>query len=198
MAGLNPHAGESGLLGTEETTAIELGISLARLRLKQERVAATIVGPVRSETAFRKAKAGDFDGVVAMYHDQATIPMKLVSFGEAVNVMLGLPIVRTSVDHGTAYDIAGSGKADPLGMLAAVDLRDPARAETTRDRKREVTSTVLAALHQGFAHDVSQMVEPDAARRQDGFVELPQVESVAELAPHLVAKLQDDALADLV
>jgi 4-hydroxythreonine-4-phosphate dehydrogenase len=122
VSGLNPHAGESGLLGTEETTAILPGIELARKRLRSDRLPATVVGPIGSETAFRKAKAGDFDGVVAMYHDQATIPMKLVSFGEAVNVTLGLPVVRTSVDHGTAYDIAGTGQADPRAMSSALRL----------------------------------------------------------------------------
>jgi 4-hydroxythreonine-4-phosphate dehydrogenase len=77
---------------------------------------------VPAEAAFRKARDGAYDGVVAMYHDQATIPMKLIGFGEAVNVSLGLPIVRTSVDHGTAYDIAGRGLADARGMRAALQL----------------------------------------------------------------------------
>ena len=75
-----------------------------------------------AETAIRKAAAGDYDAVVAMYHDQATIPMKLIGFGDAVNVTLGLPIVRTSVDHGTGYDIAGTGQADARGMIEAISL----------------------------------------------------------------------------
>jgi 4-hydroxythreonine-4-phosphate dehydrogenase len=83
---------------------------------------ALITGPLGAETAYRYAYAGHYDGVVAMYHDQATIPMKLVAFGDAVNVTMGLSIPRTSVDHGTAYDIAWRGKADPRGMLAAVEL----------------------------------------------------------------------------
>jgi 4-hydroxythreonine-4-phosphate dehydrogenase len=122
VAALNPHAGEGGLLGVEERTRIAPGIARARARLRAARLRATVDGPVPAESAFRLAAAGVWDGVVAMYHDQATIPMKLAEFGDAVNVSLGLPIVRTSVDHGTAYDRAGSWTADPNGMLAAIDL----------------------------------------------------------------------------
>lgn len=119
VASLNPHAGEDGLWGKEERRAILPGIRAARRALNGS---VSLVGPLGAETAFRKAYAGEYDGVVAMYHDQATIPMKLVSFGEAVNVTLGLSIVRSSVDHGTAYDIAGTGRADPAGMRAALRL----------------------------------------------------------------------------
>jgi len=125
VASLNPHAGEGGLLGREETRAITPGIRRARARLAKEHITVTIEGPVPAETAFRRAVAGAYDGVVAMYHDQATIPMKCVAFGEAVNVSLGLPIVRTSVDHGTGYDIAGRGVADAAGMRAAIALATP-------------------------------------------------------------------------
>jgi 4-hydroxythreonine-4-phosphate dehydrogenase len=121
VAALNPHAGEDGLFGDEEPRILLPGILLARRRLAKKRLAASIVGPVPAETAFRVA--GDrYDGVVALYHDQATIPMKILGFGEAVNVSLGLPIVRTSVDHGTAYDVAGRGVADARGMRAAIEL----------------------------------------------------------------------------
>jgi 4-hydroxythreonine-4-phosphate dehydrogenase len=119
VASLNPHAGESELLGGEEARAIAPGIASARKLLGRS---ATILGPLGAETAYRKAKAGVYDGVVAMYHDQATIPMKLLAFGDAVNVTAGLSIVRTSVDHGTAYDIAWQGRADAGGMLAALQL----------------------------------------------------------------------------
>jgi 4-hydroxythreonine-4-phosphate dehydrogenase len=122
VAGLNPHAGEAGLLGREETSRIAPGIARARVRLRQARVAAALDGPVPAESAFRLALAGRWDGVVAMYHDQATIPMKVAGFGEAVNVSLGLPIVRTSVDHGTAYDRAGTWTADASGMREALAL----------------------------------------------------------------------------
>jgi 4-hydroxythreonine-4-phosphate dehydrogenase len=122
VTGLNPHAGEGGLLGREEERGIAPGIARARERLRSARIAATIEGPVPAESAFRLAVAGRWDGVVAMYHDQATIPMKLVEFGEAVNVSLGLPIVRTSVDHGTAYDRAGTWTADARGMKEAMGL----------------------------------------------------------------------------
>jgi 4-hydroxythreonine-4-phosphate dehydrogenase len=83
---------------------------------------ARLLGPIGAETAYRKAYTGDFQGVVAMYHDQATIPTKLIAFGEAVNVTMGLSVIRTSVDHGTGYDIAWQGKADPRGMVSALRL----------------------------------------------------------------------------
>jgi 4-hydroxythreonine-4-phosphate dehydrogenase len=119
VASLNPHAGESKLLGGEEASAIAPGVARAKQRLGR---GATVLGPLGAETAYRKAAQGAFDGVVAMYHDQATIPMKLLAFGDAVNVTAGLSIVRTSVDHGTAYDIAWQGRANAGGMLAALDL----------------------------------------------------------------------------
>jgi 4-hydroxythreonine-4-phosphate dehydrogenase len=122
VASLNPHAGEHGLLGDEEIATIAPGVSLGTKRLTRARLRAAVEGPIGAETAIRKAYAGTYDAVVAMYHDQATIPMKLVGFGDAVNVTLGLPIVRTSVDHGTGYDIAGKGTADASGMAAAIDL----------------------------------------------------------------------------
>lgn len=119
VCSLNPHAGESELLGDEERRAILPGIAQARRRLRNK---AQLTGPVGAESAYRLAYAGAYDGVVAMYHDQATIPTKLVAFGDAVNVTLGLSRVRTSVDHGTAYDIAWQGKADANGMRAALRL----------------------------------------------------------------------------
>lgn len=119
VASLNPHAGESELLGKEERSAIVPGIKKARRAVRED---ADLIGPIGAETAYRKAYAGEFAGVVAMYHDQATIPMKLVAFGDAVNVTMGLSVVRTSVDHGTAYDIAWRGQADARGMLAAMRM----------------------------------------------------------------------------
>lgn len=122
VASLNPHAGEGGLLGKEESRAITPGIVRARARLTRARIRVDVVGPVPAESAIRIGARGGFAGVVAMYHDQATIPMKLLGFGEAVNVSLGLPIVRTSVDHGTAYDRAGKGTSDARGMREAIEL----------------------------------------------------------------------------
>jgi 4-hydroxythreonine-4-phosphate dehydrogenase len=122
VAALNPHAGEGGLLGDEELDEIAPGILLGSARLLRDGYRIPLAGPVGAETAFRRAAAGAYAAVVAMYHDQATIPMKLLGFGEAVNVSLGLPIVRTSVDHGTAYDLAGKGRADPRGMTEALAL----------------------------------------------------------------------------
>ena len=122
VAALNPHAGEGGLLGSEEARHVVPGIARAQARLRSGHIAAAIEGPIPAESAFRLARAKHWDGVVALYHDQATIPMKLLGFGDAVNVSLGLPIVRTSVDHGTAYDRAGSWTADAHAMGAAVTL----------------------------------------------------------------------------
>jgi 4-hydroxythreonine-4-phosphate dehydrogenase len=122
VASLNPHAGEGGLIGREERSRIAPGIGQARSRLRAAGIDALVEGPVPAETAFRLMRAGRWGGVVAMYHDQATIPMKLTGFGEAVNVSLGLPIVRTSVDHGTGYDRAGTWTADARGMRSAIVL----------------------------------------------------------------------------
>jgi 4-hydroxythreonine-4-phosphate dehydrogenase len=119
ITSLNPHAGEDELLGREERTVIVPGMRSARRALRGK---AKLIGPVGAETAYRHAHARALHGVVAMFHDQATIPTKLVAFGSAVNVTMGLSIVRTSVDHGTAYDIAWRGTAEPLGMLSAMRL----------------------------------------------------------------------------
>lgn len=122
IASLNPHAGESGLLGREEIDRIAPGIALARARLIAAHISAELVGPIGAETAIRLAASGTYAGVVTMYHDQATIPSKLLGFGEAVNITLGLPMIRTSVDHGTAHDVAGTGRADPRGMIEALRM----------------------------------------------------------------------------
>ncbi|HVU04069.1 MAG TPA: 4-hydroxythreonine-4-phosphate dehydrogenase PdxA [Polyangiaceae bacterium] len=121
VTSLNPHAGEGELFGREEARAIVPGVARARRALGKS---AVLSGPIGAETAYRYMRAGRYDGVVAMYHDQATIPMKLVAFGDAVNVTMGLSVIRTSVDHGTGYDIAWKGKADPSGMLAAMKLAE--------------------------------------------------------------------------
>lgn len=120
VTGLNPHAGEGGLLGTEEETTI--GPALERLREDEEfsRVGVELVGPTPAEAAFRYAADGRAHGVVAMFHDQATIPSKLLDWGHAVNVTWGLPFVRTSVDHGVAYDAATTGTVSESGMIAAI------------------------------------------------------------------------------
>jgi 4-hydroxythreonine-4-phosphate dehydrogenase len=122
VAGLNPHAGEAGRFGDEEARLVEPGIALARARLDAERVPATLSGPHPPDAVFRQAAMGDFDAVVALYHDQGLIPVKLLHFDEAVNLTLGLPFVRTSPDHGTAYALAGTGKSNPSSFLAALDL----------------------------------------------------------------------------
>jgi 4-hydroxythreonine-4-phosphate dehydrogenase len=122
VCGLNPHAGEAGRFGDEEGRLVVPALDMARGRLEAEGVPAQLSGPHVPDVVFRQAAEGAFDAVVALYHDQGLIPVKLLHFDEAVNVTLGLPFVRTSPDHGTAYDIAGSGRARPDSFLAALDL----------------------------------------------------------------------------
>jgi 4-hydroxythreonine-4-phosphate dehydrogenase len=116
VCGLNPHAGEAGRFGHEEREIIGPAIEQARAE------GLCAFGPLAADTAFWQALQGKFDLVVAMYHDQGLIPVKTVAFDRSVNVTLGLPIVRTSVDHGTAYDIAGRGQASPESLKAAIRL----------------------------------------------------------------------------
>lgn len=116
LAGINPHAGENGLFGNED----EGQIRPAAAALQAEGIDA--YGPIPGDTVFLRALKGEFDAVVAMYHDQGHIPSKLAGFDDCVNITLGLPIIRTSVDHGTAFDIAGTGKAQPVNMEVALDL----------------------------------------------------------------------------
>jgi 4-hydroxythreonine-4-phosphate dehydrogenase len=122
VAGLNPHAGESGRFGDEEQRLVAPAIADAQARLAADGDVARLSGPHVPDAVFRQAAGGEFDGVVALYHDQGLIPVKIVDFEDAVNVTLGLPFVRTSPDHGTAYDIAGTGRARPRSFLAALDL----------------------------------------------------------------------------
>jgi 4-hydroxythreonine-4-phosphate dehydrogenase len=117
VCGLNPHASDGSRFGDEELRVIEPAV----VQLRHSGVAAR--GPIPPDTCFhRAANRGEFDAVVAMYHDQGLIPLKLLAFDDAVNVTLGLPIIRTSVDHGTAYDIAGRGVASANSMVAAIRL----------------------------------------------------------------------------
>ena len=124
VAALNPHAGESGLFGNEEETIIGPAVKMAIAE------GFNVGGPHPADTLYPKAVSGNFDAVVNMYHDQGLIPLKLLHFSDAVNVTLGLPIVRTSVDHGTAYDIAGKGIADPTSLIEAI--RTAARMAANR------------------------------------------------------------------
>jgi 4-hydroxythreonine-4-phosphate dehydrogenase len=130
VAGLNPHAGENGLFGTEDAEQIAPAIEEAR----GEGIDAS--GPHPPDTVLMRARRGVFDIVVVQYHDQGHIPVKLMGFDTGVNVTVGLPFFRTSVDHGTAFDIAGTGKADHASMRAALDLaRKLARAETKAEER---------------------------------------------------------------
>jgi 4-hydroxythreonine-4-phosphate dehydrogenase len=116
IAGLNPHAGEDGALGPEDLAVVKPAVD----RLRQEGIDAR--GPLPADTMFHAAARASYDAALAMYHDQALIPIKTLAFDHAVNVTLGLPFVRTSPDHGTAFDIAGTGRADPSSLIAAIRL----------------------------------------------------------------------------
>ncbi len=116
VAGLNPHAGESGIFGDEEGEEIIPAVEDAR------KEGIPVAGPFSADTLFHRAYGGEIDIVVSMYHDQGLIPLKMVAFDKGVNVTVGLPFIRTSPDHGTAYDIAWKGKADPSSMIEAIKL----------------------------------------------------------------------------
>jgi 4-hydroxythreonine-4-phosphate dehydrogenase len=139
LAGLNPHAGESGLLGLEDDTVLAPAVAAARAE------GIDIAGPFPADTVFVRAARGEFDCVLACYHDQGLIPVKLLAFGQAVNVTIGLPIIRTSVDHGTAFDIAGQGVADAGSMIVAVKLAAQMAREKVR-LKPDATSKPDATL----------------------------------------------------
>jgi 4-hydroxythreonine-4-phosphate dehydrogenase len=124
VAGFNPHAGEEGLFGDEEARIVAPAVAA----FADEAVS----GPWPPDTVFHKAAAGAFDAVIALYHDQGLIPFKLLHFQDGVNVTLGLPLVRTSVDHGTAYDIAGKNLADPSSLAAALGMAHAIAANRQR------------------------------------------------------------------
>ena len=125
VAGLNPHAGEEGMFGDEEINIIAPAVQQARSE------GFNVAGPYPPDTIFYHAAKGLYDAVVCMYHDQGLIPFKLIHFTDGVNTTLGLPIIRTSVDHGTAYDIAGTGKADPGSLIAAINLAAQQAVQTS-------------------------------------------------------------------
>ena len=132
LCGMNPHLGDGGRFGTEDDAVLA---PAAR--------AAGIAGPLAADTVFVRGMRGEFDAVIACYHDQGLIPVKLIAFGRAVNVTLGLPIIRTSVDHGTAFDIAGQGVADPSSLRAALVM---ARQLAARSTAATCSVVALSAL----------------------------------------------------
>ncbi len=137
VAALNPHAGEGGLFGEEERQQILPAAQRARA------AGIRASDPLPADTLFNRAVSGDFDGLVAMFHDQGLIPLKLVAFGRCVNLTIGLPIIRTSVDHGTAYDIAGKGEAHPDSLIEAMKLAATlARRRSTGRRRTSVSARV--------------------------------------------------------
>jgi 4-hydroxy-L-threonine phosphate dehydrogenase PdxA len=149
VAGLHPHAGEHGVIGTEDDEVIRPAVEACRAR------GVDVDGPFPADTIFLRAMKREFDAVVACYHDQGLIPVKLAAFGRAVNVTLGLPIVRTSVDHGTAFDIARRRVADPSSLIEAIRLaaklvvfRRKAQATRTEGTRAEATgATVNRTAH---------------------------------------------------
>jgi 4-hydroxythreonine-4-phosphate dehydrogenase len=138
VAALNPHAGEHGLFGDEEARVILPATRAAQMR------GILASDPLPADTLFGKAVKGQYDSIVALYHDQGLIPLKLVAFGTCVNLTVGLPIIRTSVDHGTAFDIVGKGVADPGSLIEAIQLaakiarRRMARSPTRKGRSKHV------------------------------------------------------------
>jgi 4-hydroxythreonine-4-phosphate dehydrogenase len=124
ISGLNPHAGEDGTLGTEDIEIVAPAVEILRAE------GVDVRGPLPADTLFHKAARANYDCAICMYHDQALIPIKTIAFDDAVNVTLGLPFVRTSPDHGTAFDIAGTGRANPSSLIAA--LRLAARMAATK------------------------------------------------------------------
>ncbi len=139
IAGLNPHAGEDGRFGDEEKRVIEPAMQMAR------NAGIDVEGPFSADTLFIPRRRSKYDGIVAMYHDQGLIPVKMLAFDTAVNVTLGLPIIRTSVDHGTAFDIAGTNQADPGSMLEAIRLACHLAARA-RPREPVADSTISEHL----------------------------------------------------
>ncbi len=128
VCGLNPHAGEEGMVGTEELEVIGPAVAASRGRGLE------VTGPVAADTLFHQVLRGDYEVVVAMYHDQGLAPLKMIAFDRGVNWTLGLPFIRTSPDHGTAYDLAGRGVANPSSMRAALEL---AKRLAGKGRKKE-------------------------------------------------------------
>ena len=135
VAGLNPHAGEHGVIGMEDDDVIRPAVEACRAR------GVDVHGPFPADTIFLRAIRKEFDAVVACYHDQGLIPVKMAAFGRAVNVTLGLPIVRTSVDHGTAFDIARRGVADPSSLIEAIRLAARLVSPELQRRRTEATGT---------------------------------------------------------
>jgi len=137
VAGLNPHAGESGALGREEIEIIEPAVAKLNHQSPSTNHRSPVFhGPFPPDTVFNRAAAGEFDGVLCMYHDQGLIPLKLHAFDQGVNVTIGLPIIRTSPDHGTAFEIAGKNIARPDSMIAAINLA----AELAKKSRSKKTS----------------------------------------------------------
>jgi 4-hydroxythreonine-4-phosphate dehydrogenase len=145
LCGLNPHAGEGGVLGRTEVDVLTPVADSLRLE------GVSLVGPISAETAFMDAQSGHYDLVVAMYHDQGLVPLKVLDFGRSVNWTLGLPIVRTSVDHGTADALVGTGRADPASMVAATRL-----AIEIVQRRTPVSSDSPVSTDSGISSTSSQ------------------------------------------
>jgi 4-hydroxythreonine-4-phosphate dehydrogenase len=158
VAGLNPHAGEHRVIGTEDDDVLRPAIEACRRR------GVDVQGPFPADTIFLRAMKGEFDAVIACYHDQGLIPIKMVAFGRAVNVTIGLPIVRTSVDHGTAFDIAGRGLADPGSLIEAIRLA----ARLAQGRRGGVRSALQADEKPRASREKAEGKRENAARGGSG------------------------------
>jgi 4-hydroxythreonine-4-phosphate dehydrogenase len=145
IAGLNPHAGEDGAMGAEDKSIVAPAVET----LRSEGIAAR--GPLPADTMFHPAARATYDAALCMYHDQALIPIKTLAFDHGVNVTLGLPFVRTSPDHGTAFDIAGTGRADPSSLIAALRLAARLAAREEAAAKNADTPASLHAERSGMA-----------------------------------------------
>ena len=174
LAGLNPHAGEHGLIGREDDEVLAPAVGRVPAR------GIDVDGPFPADTVFVRAMRGEFDAVIACYHDQGLIPVKLVAFGHAVNVTLGLPIIRTSVDHGTAFDIAGKGIADPSSMIEAVKLAAPPGSEVRnvervcREPYGKNRARTGAEEHRREPQGVSRLPHPRDLRGRRGAARAPR------------------------
>ena len=155
-------SGEEGQFGDEETRVIEPAIQMAR------NVGIDVEGPFPADTLFAERRRSRYDGIVAMYHDQGLIPVKLLAFGTAVNVTLGLPIIRTSVDHGTAFDIAGTNVADPGSMKAAIRLACQCAARSAAAPSIPQPATAPEPQHLGLCSNTPAPPRGESPRLPDG------------------------------
>ena len=181
MAGLNPHAGEGGLFGQEEKKIIKPAVDEARKH------GINVRGPISPDAIFNLANGGLFDLVIAMYHDQGLIPLKLLSFNRSVNVTVGLPFVRTSVDHGTGFDIAGKGMANPQSLIEAIKVAAHFSRLNDPTTLAQITQELLAAYNRYPSKNLGQhfLVDPKVVGRISRAAQLNKNDLVIEIGSGL-------------